>query len=147
MPTFKKLWDSHPYPDSPCAPKFENQCAIRMTVALHGAGINTALLSGVRCWHNHTSPSHILRAQQFAEALARTSSLLGAGISVVKKKGTVNDNLTVFSKKKGVVFIKDGWGSTDHIDLWDGLLSLMKGSADTQDYMSRGKEVWFWEME
>lgn len=147
MTSFKGLWDNHPYPASPCdTTAFPNQCAIRMTVALHGAGINTRLLSGVRCWHGHTSPSHILRAQQFANALDRNPTLLGTNVKTIKKKGNMNSNIDVFKDKKGVVFIQDGWGSTDHIDLWDGTISQMKGSSSTSSYMAVGKAVWFWEM-
>jgi hypothetical protein len=116
-----------------------------MTVAFDGAGINTRLMSGVRCWHGHALP-HILRAQQFANALDRNPALLGSGVRTSKMRGSVNSNLAAFTRKKGVVFIKDGWGSTDHIDLWDGHQTLMKGSSNTTDYMGRGSEVWFWEM-
>lgn len=44
--------------------------------------------------------------------------------------------------RKGIVFIKDGWGATDHIDLWNG--AAMK--AGFQNYFALGKEVWFWEL-
>ncbi len=37
----------------------------------------------------------------------------------------------------------NGWGSTDHIDIWDG--SDMKGGQ--QQYFSLGEEVWFWQLD
>ena len=37
--------------------------------------------------------------------------------------------------------IRVGWGSTDHIDLWDGEFML---AGDTS-YLSKGDELWFWE--
>lgn len=49
--------------------------------------------------------------------------------------------LSVFIKP-GIVFIKDGWGATDHIDLWNGF--MMK--AGDSSYFSLGKEVWVWEI-
>jgi hypothetical protein len=55
-----------------------------MTVALHGAGINTALLHAVRCWFGHKHPAHILRAQEFANGLARSPHLLGPGVTLTK---------------------------------------------------------------
>jgi Type VI secretion system (T6SS), amidase effector protein 4 len=79
MPTFAQLWTHHPYPNSPCdTTAFPNQCAIRMTVALHGAGIKTKNLHHcVHCWHGHTASAHILRAQELANALAKQSALIG----------------------------------------------------------------------
>jgi hypothetical protein len=147
MPTFNDLWIKHPYPNNPCdTTAFPNQCAIRMTVALHDAGINTALLRCVRCWHGHKNPSHILRAQEFANALALAPQLLGPTVKIAKFKGSINSNLAEFTNNKGVVFIRNGWGATDHIDLWDGVRKLMRGSSDTADYMARGDQVWFWKM-
>lgn len=29
--------------------------------------------------------------------------------------------------RRGIIFIRNGWGSTDHIDVWDG--EHMKGGA------------------
>ena len=147
MPTFSDLWAKHPYPSNPCdTTAFPNQCAIRMTVALHDAGIKTHLLRAVRCWHGHKTPQHILRAQEFANALAVSPHLLGPGVKVAKLKGSVNSNLKEFTGKKGVVFIRNGWDETDHIDLWDGTMQQMRGSSDTRDYMARGDQVWFWKM-
>ncbi len=147
MSVFSDLWTHHPYPNNPCdTTAFPNQCAIRMTVALHGAGINTRQLAAVRCWHGHTDPSHILRAQEFANSLARIPQILGAGVRVAKYTGSINDNLTAFTNSQGVVFIKNGWGATDHIDLWDGVTQVMRGSSDTVDYMARGQQVWLWKM-
>ncbi|MFV8783638.1 T6SS effector amidase Tae4 family protein [Microbulbifer sp. SA54] len=47
----------------------------------------------------------------------------------------------VIKGKKGVVYINNGWGSTDHIDLWDGK-RLKAGSVS---YLDRGNQLWFWE--
>jgi len=38
------------------------------------------------------------------------------------RKGVKNKD---FEGKKGIVFIKNEWGPTDHIDVWNG--AMMKG--------------------
>ena len=40
----------------------------------------------------------------------------------------------------------NGWGNTDHIDVWDGFKLKLKGSSDTVGYRKRGEQVWFWEI-
>lgn len=35
----------------------------------------------------------------------------------------------------------NGWGTTDHIDVWNG--KTMKGGS--ADWVNKGDEVWFWE--
>lgn len=132
----QQLWNSHPYPNSPCdAGLFPNQCAIRMGVALKGAGANLSSFVGAKCWKGHM-PGHVLRAQELANWLCTQVLLVG---TVKKYKGVTSAN---FTGKKGIVFIKDGWGPTDHVDVWNG--AQMKGGSP--DYFARGKEVWFWEL-
>ena len=141
--TMQKVWDSHPYQTPsvgwPCDPKlFVNQCAIRMGVALDGAGLSTTSFLGARCYaHLKHSPRHVLRAQELANWLARQTAKVGT-VKKHKKKVTSAD----FQGKTGIVFIKDGWGATDHIDVWNG--RKLKGGSP--DYFAKGKEVWFWEL-
>lgn len=132
-------WDNHPYPDFPCDQAlFENQCAIRMSVVLRGAGLSTASFSGAKCYPGlKHSPKHILRAQELANWLVRQTARVG-----VAKKHTKTVTSADFCGKKGLVFIKGGWGPTDHIDVWNG--SALKGGS--LDYFSRGKEAWCWEL-
>ncbi|MES2591587.1 MAG: type VI secretion system amidase effector protein Tae4 [Bacteroidota bacterium] len=144
MTPFQTLWDKHPgstvYPC--CQTSFPNQCAIRMGVALLGAGFTSSSFTGLaKCWLKH-SPKHILRAQELADWVGRQRVSFGK-VQVYKKK----DNITSaqFTGKKGIVFFKDFWGNPmvgDHIDLWDGI-SMKAGSSD---YFSRAAEVWFWEL-
>jgi hypothetical protein len=139
MPTLttQKLWDNHPYPGDPCdKATFTNQCAIRMGVALAGAGLSLGTFRGAKCWLRHT-PRHILRAQELANWLVGQTTAVG---TVTKYKTKVSN--VDFAGKKGIVFIKDGWGATDHIDVWDG--TNMK--AGSTGYFALGKEVWFWEL-
>lgn len=117
MISFSELWNSHPGRESsPC--NFENQCAVRMGVALAA-----------------------LRAQELADWIAKDQTLFGKK-EVYKRKDLPQMSYLNFDGKKGIVFIKDGWGATDHIDLWDGY--NMKGGYSY--YLSKGIEIWFWRL-
>ena len=134
MVNFSTLWSNHPGRSSrPC--NFDNQCAIRMGLALQNSKVNMSSFRGARCWFKH-KPRHILRAQELADWISRKPGYFG--VKQVHKGVSSSD----FIGKKGIVFIKDGWGPTDHIDLWDG--AIMKGGSP--DYFEKGKEVWFWKL-
>ena len=145
MPRIKAsiLWDNHPYPNNPCsAEHFPNQCAIRMGVALEKSGVDTKpfdkLFPNRRCYkYLHHSPKHILSAQDLADWLVTQTQIFG---EVVKHKKTTAAS---FQGKKGILFIMNGWGSTDHIDVWNG--SNLKGGDPS--YISLGEEVWFWKLD
>jgi len=139
---FNQLWTNHPAKNFPCNKKtFPNQCAIRMGVALEQSGVNTngfdKMYPNRRCYpgFKHT-PKHILAAQELANWIKSETKLFDE--VKTHKKVTKKD----FISKKGIIFIKDGWGSTDHIDAWNGV-EMRGGEAD---YFSLGKEVWFWEV-
>lgn len=135
--TYQKIWDNHPAPNNPCDdPHHVNQCAIRMGVALRGAGVDLSTFHGAKCWSAH-DPRHILRAQELADWMVKQTTVFGP-VQKFKKKVTSAD----FAEKTGLVFIQDGWGATDHIDVWDG--SFLKGGQP--NYFSLGKQVWFWEL-
>lgn len=137
--SFEKLWNNHPYPDTPCSTKyFKDQCAIRMGVALRGAAVDLSDFRGAKCYPGlKHEPKHILRAEELANWIAGKTTLFGE--RVVSKKVTHTD----YFGKKGIIFIKDGWGSGDHIDVWDG--KNLKG-GDTA-WFARGKQVWYWELQ
>ncbi len=145
MPTIKAktIWDNHPYPLSPCSTThFTNQCAIRMGVALEKSGIDTKSFDKMypnrRCYKNlHHNPKHILAAQELANWIKSNEMTFG---KVQKFKNVSSAN---FVGKKGIVFIMNGWGSTDHIDIWDG--QDLKGG--TPQYFSLGESVWFWKLD
>ncbi|HTF98384.1 MAG TPA: T6SS effector amidase Tae4 family protein [Cellvibrio sp.] len=150
MPTItaQTIWDNHPAPDSPCSTElFSNQCAIRMTVALEKSGVDTSSFNKMfpqrRCntyWscRNH-KPGHILAAQELADWMHANPTIFGT--TKQSPKGTKVSSAN-YVGKKGIVFIMNGWGSTDHIDIWDG--SSMKGGSP--QYFSLGEQVWFWEL-
>ncbi len=146
MPSIKSktIWDNHPYPDNPCSTThFANQCAIRMGVALEKSGIDTSsfdtMFPNRRCYKNlNHSPKHILAAQELADWLVKNSAIFGK-VEKTKAKTTSAS----FQGKKGIVFIMNGWGNTDHIDIWDG--SAMK--AGLPSYFGIAEEVWFWKLD
>ena len=108
-----------------------------MGVALDKSGVSMGTFRGAKCYpglkHN---PKHILRAQELANWLATQIQVVG---DVKKHKNVTSSE---FTGKKGIVFIKNGWGSTDHIDVWNG--TKLKGGY--AEYFSLGEEVWFWEI-
>lgn len=139
---FHMLWVNHPSPDKPCDEEaFTNQCAIRMGVALEKSGVNTrsfdTMYPNRRCYPGFKhSPRHILAAQELANWIRATEAIFGK--TEIHKKVTSKN----FKGRKGIVFIQNGWDSTDHIDVWNGV--AMKGGSPS--YFSLGKEVWFWEL-
>jgi len=139
---FDQLWANHPQDVFPCDKKtFRNQCAIRMGVALEKSGVNTdgfdKMYPNRRCYPGFKHiPKHILAAQELANWMKSESALFG-DVEIIK-----NANRNDFVGRKGIIFIKDGWGPTDHIDVWNGI-AMQGGSVS---YLSRGKEIWFWAM-
>jgi hypothetical protein len=111
-----------------------------MGVALAECKVDLSSFKGVRCWHGHT-PRHILRAQELADWIAKNLALFGQK-KVYKRKDLPKMSYVDFDGRKGIVFIKDGWGATDHIDLWDGY-SMKGGDAS---YLLEGTEIWFWRL-
>ncbi len=111
MVQFNTLWQNHPGWTEPC--NFDHQCAIRMGIALQKSNVDLKSFHGARCWEGHT-PRHILRAQELADWINIKEHYFGTRSTYNK---VTHSN---FSSKKGIVFIQNGWGPTDHIDLWNG---------------------------
>lgn len=140
---FSKLWKNHPYPNSPCDKSlFQNQCAIRMGVSLEKSGIDTSSFDTMypqrRCYPGlKHSPRHILAAQELANWIDSPNCK-----EFGTKKVINGEALSALKDKKGIIFIMNGWGNTDHIDLWDG--EYLKGGSS--DWLELGDQVWFWEI-
>ena len=152
MTSFATLWTNHVGRSYVCdQTTFGNQCAMRMGQALEESGIVLADKDLKRCsdysakFKDH-KPGHIRSAQELANVFYRTPRLLGAGVKTKLFDGSIDNNLGAFRNKKGMIFIMNGWGNTDHIDLWNGMLMQLRGSANTAAYRQRGKQVWFWEL-
>jgi hypothetical protein len=151
MASFNTLWSNHPSNQTPpehypCKDKkgnvhsaLENQCAIRLGIAMQESGISLKSLMGSRCWNGH-GRKHVLKVLQMVPWIEAHASSIG-----VKKK-TVHKNVTDadFRGKRGIVYWQNFYGNNnqgDHIDLWDGD-RIAKGS---NDYFERSEQVWFWE--
>ncbi len=152
MPTFHQLWINHPMNGSPpeqhpCRDRkgvvhaiLENQCAVRLGLALQGAGVKTDSVSGARCWNGH-GQKHILRVLDLVPWIEKQAAMIGC------KKKTVHKGVTSadFATKNGIVYFQNFYGRNnqgDHIDLWNGQ-KIAKGDLD---FFERSEEVWFWAM-
>jgi len=165
--TFHDLWGNYPKNEYPCSTngkrQFDDQCAIRVGVALTKCGYNITQLKPAGklefCWHHPKQDGHILRAEELANALHRTRI---PSVSVTQKVNQARDFAIELRGKTGIIFFKDYWRrgteaqpSGDHIDLWngsnitDGALSYLRvqfglhWEGRISDFR-KSKEIWFW---
>lgn len=79
-----------------------------------------------------------MRAQELANWLLTQTVVVG---SVTKyKRGEIP--MADVRTRNGIVFIKDGWGATDHIDIW--YRGAMAGGEPL--WLTKGKELWLWRL-
>ncbi|EJH4502988.1 hypothetical protein SMB93_004125 [Cronobacter sakazakii] len=167
--TFAALWNAHPEvkgDENPCKrpdghKAFEDQCAIRLGTALARCGYDVTRLHAQFCWYHSKSAGHILRAEEMANALKRTSI---PGIFPACKVDASNFE-EVLKNQCGIIFFKDYWcrgnesflnRSGDHIDLWNGsrlstrfsYLRIHWGISieGLWSSFSHAREIWFWKM-
>lgn len=142
---YYNLWNNHPGKNIfPCNTVIhQNQCAIRMSVALHKSNIDTKTFQGIVCWEKHNDGfKHILRAQELANWIDKNPSTFGSK-KVFTRQKFPKLHYSDFWRMKGIIFIQNGWGETDHIDIWNG--SEMKGGSS--DYINRNfTSLWFWQL-
>jgi hypothetical protein len=131
LPSFNLLWSSYPTELHPCDQAWANQCAIRMSISLIGAGFPLTNYNEPRCRHNHA---------RGAEALA---SYLWNQVGPPKIAETGAQGRSNVLGKTGLVFFKDlpGFrgGVGDHFDLW------INGQTKTGEYFDPCKQSWFWQ--
>ncbi len=179
MVQFIDLWRGHPVNESvsaPClAPKdltnlagkavdagfpvYPNQCAIRMGIALHRAGIRVDQLGKVTtCGVHGAQQLHTVNARQLADAIRR-ARLPGFGDMEVITGGDVANFYTRIFGRTGVIYIQDYWmrgddrdgaPTGDHIDVWNGYRSSSKwlmewfSWAGYYSNYANAREMWFW---
>lgn len=151
MSRFTLLWNSHPGIAKVCDETvFANQCAMRMSTALRAIGVSlTGLKTCVdydRAKFGAHAPGHVRGAQDIANRFYRQTTAFGLGAKSFKVySGSVDANINELKNKNGMIFIMNGWGSTDHIDVWkgDGRSGKLKGGAPS--YTAVGTQIWFWE--
>lgn len=144
---FKKLLLNHPETKGnrePCSTSgvsnFENQCAIRMGLALQGAGFSFGAdyPSDGFCWHSH-GRTHTLRVEQLVPWLRKQTHLLSAPSEHTAV--TAAD----FKGKLGIAAFYNFYGDPqtgDHIDIWNGSKILVGNS----NYFQRSEKVVFWQL-
>ena len=142
---FERLWLAHPSTkgiSKPCLTNgksnFDNQCAIRMGVAIQDAGISMGSYTGDYCWHNH-GKKHTLRVEELEKWLRTQATTFGNPTDYISAKSTE------FQSKVGIVAFINFWGTGsqgDHIDLWNGTI-VRAGEAN---YFNRSSRVVFWQL-
>ena len=152
MSRFKTFWTNHPGTGFVCDNKvFKNQCAMRVGHALRKmsvklTGLKTCVGYDAKKFKSH-APGHIRSAQQLANHFYRKPKAHGLGASSFKiYTGSMQTNMNALKDKQGMIFIMNGWGSTDHIDAWkgNGKTGQLKGGYSS--YFSVGTQVWLWEI-
>lgn len=172
--TFAKLWESypsgHPYVDKTGKPPpgYENQCAIKVSVAIHGAGIE------MRSFRGAAVTMDGLKTAVVATQLAAWLKLQPfCGLPMQPENVTGKDWQDKIRGRTGIVYFENYWrrhGETrtatgDHIDLWNGsrltatgwsLFSTLGrriglnelGAGTDWGYSDLGKstEILFWEV-
>jgi hypothetical protein len=132
LPQFVLLWSSYPTEQSPCDQSWDNQCAIRMSVCLTGAGFQLTNYTEPQCKHGHA---------RGAESLA---NYLWKQVGRPKIATTAAQGRKNVEGKTGLLFFKDisGFrgGIGDHFDLWNS------GLTKTGEYFESSKQTWFWEV-
>lgn len=128
--TFAKLWESypsgHPYTDPKTGkppPGYENQCAIKVSAAIHGAGIEMKSFKGASVTLNNLKTAVV--ATQLAEWLKLQPF---CGLPKEPENITGKEWEGKIKGRSGIIYFEDYWhrqGETktatgDHIDLWNG---------------------------
>ena len=143
----KLFWHNHPGRKNVCDETlFVNQCAIRMSTALELSGIKLSqdrrvmrrCTTEYRAFKHHKDglvKGHVLAAQELANWIKSQRSTFG-------RRSIVNSQEEILGRS-GIIFFRDGWGTTDHIDVWDGQ-ALVGGFPSYFD--SDFKELWFWDV-
>ena len=139
-PSFINLWNSYPKVDSPCDGPWDNQCAIRLSIALNEEKtikINKNTYPEPKCAHEHARGAESLANWLWKSQLGRPRIYTD----------NVKGKRDLYSKQ-GVIFFKDCFtrrGETarvgDHIDLWNK--GIAKGYTDPAN---KASQIWFWEL-
>ena len=141
------LWKNHAGRANVCdGERFRNQCAIRMGEALELSDIRLSTKRSVlrRCTteynnyadHKHGKvKGHVLAAQELANWVKTQTGIFGKWHILYSKEDILG--------RSGILFIRDGWDTTDHIDIWNG--EFLVGGFDSY-FESDYKELWFWDV-
>ncbi|MEL6289417.1 MAG: type VI secretion system amidase effector protein Tae4 [Pseudomonadota bacterium] len=170
-PTFRDLWNVHPTNRSnqlPCrretgVPSYANQCAIRLGECLRRAGVPPRAISGgPTCGVHPRETMHFIRAQAFADGLARANLPWLGDTEKLTGEKPAQFARELFGRK-GIIFLKDYWARSgergtgratgDHIDLFNGYRTTASWLMEYFSWLgyyggyAGSKEIWFWEVE
>lgn len=139
-PAFINLWNSYPTVNDPCDGPWDNQCAIRLSLALNDEKtllVDRFTYSEPKCAHGHARGAESLANWLWRRHLGRPS-IFTSGASAKR----------ALDEKNGIIFFKDCFtrsgetsASGDHIDLWRR--GMTKGYNDPGN---KSAQVWFWEL-
>ena len=157
MATFRELM-RHYEAAGRCPGPFDDQCAIKVGIALAGSGVSLSSFRGARCWNDDVK--HVLRAEELAGWIGSTP-FAGRGETRTLDPATFQSQI---NGKTGIIFFKDYWQrgaetfanrSGDHIDLWNmnslggawtwfgrGVMEFFGALSDLND----SKSIKFWEV-
>lgn len=155
MALFDTLWRNHPALQTPpvlapCATaggvsNHQDQCVIRLGVAMGRSGINLQSYTGVFCWSGH-GKTHPLRVEEMVRWLDSDHAPF-VGDAAIWRRGTgPQKTWQDYQSFRGICAWINFWGTGnqgDHIDLWNGS-SMAHGN---RDYFEHSQEIWFWRME
>jgi hypothetical protein len=150
---FDTLWSKHralqdPPMIEPCqtngVSNFQNQCAIRLGVALTLSGINLASFHGTTCWHGH-GRMHPLKVEQLKLWINSDDATFAPSYAEKSKRDGQGRQKShhAFIGKQGIVAFLNFWGpgnAGDHIDLWNG----NRIAHGDNSYFAASQELWFW---
>lgn len=162
---FDVLWDNYPSEEHPCHPPnaevpkaYENQCSIKVGLAMEKSGVTFKSYRGARCPWGPKDGGMVTSAQGLADWL-KNRPFCGCPSPEMYTGETVFDKI---SHRSGIVFFADYWvreggqRTGDHIDLWSGrrlksnlvgsILRVQLGIAieGTFSDFRLAKEVLFW---
>ena len=141
------FWKNHAGRANICdGERFRNQCAIRMGAALELSDITLSTDRRVlrRCsteyniYNDHKQgkvKGHVLAAQELANWVNTQGGIFGPRSVVHSKEELLG--------RTGIIFFRDGWDTTDHIDVWNG--EALVGGFDSY-FESDFKDLWFWDV-
>lgn len=166
---FADLWSSYPSeypyidPQTGNPPRgYENQCAIKVSTAIYGAGATMKSFKGATVSVKGNKLS--VRAEELAGWLKLQPF---CGLPRIPQNITGADWQTKIKGKTGIVFFKDYWTrssnekipSGDHIDLWNeskltpGLASFWRFTLGISSFrlidlsdLGKSTEILFWEI-
>lgn len=175
---FARLWEAypggHPYVDPKTGkppPGYENQCAIKVSIAIHGVGVEMKSFRGAAVQMNGRTTA--VGAAQLAAWLKLQPF---CGLPMSPEKATGADWQDKIRGKTGIVYFADYWARNagektadrptgDHIDLWNGsrltatgmsfistlgrrigLNSVGAGTSWGYSDLGRSSEILFWDI-